>query len=100
MRSLVRAEELRTLAPMSDAEHDALRAGFLGLVRRYVMDLLEEGATEACVANRLREALDDSLMPFSVRHHGSVLLEEIERCTRQVFAAASATSDGFVPAER
>ena len=100
MRSLVRAEELKDLAPVSDAEHDALRAGFLNLVRRYVVQLREEGKTEACVANHLREALDDSLMPCSVRHHGSVMLEEAERCVLQEFAAPPATPDGFVPAER
>ena len=84
---------------MPDAERDALHAGFLALVRRYVMHLREEGESEACVAHRLRGALDDSLMPFAVRHHGSVMLEEAERCVVQVFASAP-IADGFVPRER
>jgi hypothetical protein len=87
MRSLVRAEELaKDLGRVSDTERDALRSGFLALVRRYVVHLRDEGEQQGCVANRLREELDDSLMPFNVRHHCATLLEDAERCVHEVFA--------------
>ena len=88
MRALVRAEELaKDLGRISDTERDALRSGFLALVRRYVVHLREEGAPPGCVANRLREELDDSVMPCSVRHHCATLLEDAERCVPEVFAS-------------
>ena len=95
MRALVRAEELaKELGRVSDTERDALHVGFLALVRRYVVHLRDDGHEPACVANRLREELDDSLMPFNVREHCATLLEDIERCVRDVFAAAPARQDG------
>ena len=94
MRSLVRAEELaKDLVRVSDAEHQALRAGFFGLVRRYVVQLRDEGEGPSRVAARLREALDDSLMPFSVRHHCSALIDEAERTIGEVFTATMTHSD-------
>ena len=94
MRSLVRAEELaKDLGRVSDTERDALRSGFLALVRRYVVHLREEGAQQTCVTSRLRQELDDSLMPFSVRHHCAMLLEDAERCVPDVFAPAPAYPD-------
>lgn len=74
---------------MSDDEHAALRSGFLVLVRRFAVRLREEGATEACAVNRLRAELDDSLMPFSVRHHCDTLVEEAEQTVAGVFARDS-----------
>ena len=91
MRSLVRAEELaKDLGRVSDTERDALRSGFLALVRRYVVHLRDEGEQQGRVANRLREELDDSLMPFNVRHHCSTLFEDAERCVHEVFAPVPA----------
>ena len=93
MRSLVRAEELaRDLARVSDIERESLRAGFLALVRRYVLQLREEGEQPARVAARLRDELDDSLMPFSVRHHCSALIEEAEKSVGEVFASTLSPS--------
>jgi hypothetical protein len=95
MRSLVRAEELaKDLVRISDAERQALRAGFLALVRRYVVQLRDEGEDPSRVATRLREALDDSLMPFSVRHHCSALIDEAERTIGEVFSPTMTHSDG------
>ena len=89
MRSLVRAEELaKDLGRVTDAERDALRSGFLALVRRYVIHLHDEGEPESRVVGRLREALDDSLMPCSVHHHCATFLEDAEACIPEVFAAA------------
>jgi hypothetical protein len=96
MRSLVRAEELaKELGRVSDTERDTLHVGFLALVRRYVVHLRDDGNEPACVANRLREELDDSLMPFNVRHHYATLFEDAERCVHEVFAAAPAPQDGM-----
>ena len=87
MRSLVRAEELaRDSAAVSNAECEALRSGFLWLVRRYVTQLREEGETEARAIDQLRAELDDTLMPFSVRHHCDALVEQAERSVSEVFA--------------
>jgi hypothetical protein len=95
MRSLVRAEELaKDLAHVSDVDRDALHAGFLGLVRRYVVQLRDEGETQARVANRLREDLDDSLMPFSVGHHCAALIDEAEQCVADVFAPTVTRAHG------
>ena len=92
LRSFVRAEELtKDLAWAVEVERDALRAGFLGLVRRYVVQLHDEGETRARAAARLREELDDSLMPFSVRHHCMLLIAEAERTVGDVFATIDAT---------
>jgi len=94
MRSLVRAEELaKDLVRVSDAEREALRAGFLALVRRYVVQLHDDGEPQSRVAARVREELDDSLMPFSVRHHCSALIDEAERSVAEVFAATLTHSD-------
>ena len=94
MRSLVRAEELaKDLVRVSDAEREALRAGFLALVRRYVVQLRDDGEPQSRVAARVREELDDSLMPFSVRHHCSALIDEAERSVAEVFAATLTHSD-------
>ena len=88
MRSLVRAEELaRDLARVSDVERESLHAGFLALVRRYVLQLREEGEQPTRAAARLRDELDDSLMPFSVRHHCSALIDEAETSVREVFTS-------------
>jgi len=94
MRSLVRAEELaKDLVRVSDAEREALRAGFLALVRRYVVQLRDDGEPQSRVATRVREELDDSLMPFSARHHCSALIDEAERSVAEVFAATLTHSD-------
>jgi len=96
MRSLVRAEELaKDAARVSDAERDALRSGFLDLVRRYVVHLRDEGEAEARVGDRLREALDDSLMPCSVRHHCATILMDAERCVAEFFAAPPSPPGAF-----
>jgi hypothetical protein len=88
LRSLVRAEELaKDLDRVSTAECDALRSGFLILVRRYVVHLRDEGAAETCATNRVSEALDDSLMPCNVRHHCAVHLEAAERCVADVYSS-------------
>jgi hypothetical protein len=93
MRSFARAEELaKDLARVSDAERDALRSGFLGLARRYVVQLRDEGETPCRVAVRLREELDDALMPFSVRHHCGTLVDEAEQCIAEVFSSMLAHS--------
>lgn len=90
MRSLARAEELaKDSARVEDVECDALRSGFLGLVRRYAVHLHEEGATEASAVARLHEALDDSLMPFSVRHHCKMMIDQAARSVTAVFALRS-----------
>ena len=95
MRSLVRAEELaKDLVPVSDAERDALRAGFLGLVRRYAVQLRDEGETQPRAAARIREELDDSLMPFSVRHHCEMLLKEADGCVAEILTSTSTHSNG------
>jgi hypothetical protein len=97
MRSFVRAEELsKDVSRVSDGERDALRSGFLLLVRRYVVHLREEGETESAAVDRLREELDDSLMPCSVRHHCTTLVEQAERSVTEVFALrlAQHTSTG------
>jgi len=80
MRSLARAEELaKDSARVEDVECDALRSGFLGLVRRYVVHLHDKGETKASAVAHLHEELDDSLMPFSVRHHCEMLIAQAER---------------------
>ena len=95
MRSLVRAEELaRDLARVSDVERESLHAGFLALVRRYALQLREEGEQPARAAARLRDELDDSLMPFSVRHHCSTLIDEAEKSVREVFTSTLTHSGG------
>jgi hypothetical protein len=96
MRSLVRAEALaKDLANISDVDRGALHAGFLGLVRRYVVQLREEGETPARVADRLREDLDDSLVPLSVAHHCAALIDEAEQCIADVFAPTVTRSHGW-----
>jgi hypothetical protein len=92
LRSLVRAEELaRDLEGESSAGRDALRSGFLVLVRRYVVHLRDEGAPEARASDHLREALDDSLMPCNVRHHSAMHFEAAERCVAEVYSPELAT---------
>jgi hypothetical protein len=92
LRSLVRAEELgKDLDRVSSVERDALRSGFLVLVRRYVVHLREEGAPEARVTDRLREELDDSLMPCNVRHHCAAHFEAAEHCVAHVYASGLTT---------
>jgi len=89
MRSFVRAEELaKDLGRVTDAERDALRSGFLALVRRFVIHLHDEGEPEARVVGRLHEELDESLMPCSVHHHCAILLEDAEACVPEIFAIA------------
>jgi hypothetical protein len=93
MRALVRAEELtKDLARASDAERDALRAGWLVLVRRYAVHLRDAGESEARVADRLREELNDSLIPFNLRHSRAMLFEQAERCVAEVFASGPTQS--------
>ena len=90
LRSLARAEELATdSVRVEDVDRDALRSGFLGLVRRYVVQLREEGETEANAVAHLHEELDDSLMPFSVRHHCEMLIAQAERSVAEVLALRS-----------
>jgi hypothetical protein len=101
MRSLVRAEELaKDLVHVSDAERDALRAGFLALVRRYAVQLHDDGETQPRAFARLREELDDSLMPFSVRHHCETLMKEAEGCVADYFTSVGTNSDAPVPSPR
>ena len=94
MRSFVRAEELaEDLARVSDAERDALRTGFLALVRRYAVQLRDDGETQPRASTRLREELDDSLMPFSVRHHCETLMKEADGYVAEVFTSTLTQSD-------
>jgi hypothetical protein len=94
LRSLVRAEELaQDLERVSSAERDALRSGFLVLVRRYIAHLRDGGNLEAHARDRLREALDDSLMPCNVRHHCAVHFEAAERCVADGYSSQLA-ADG------
>lgn len=95
LRSFVRAEELaKDLARVSDSERDALRSGFLDLVKRFAVQLREEGEIQARATVRMREELDDALMPFSVRHHCTTLLSEADARVAEVFALTLAHSDG------
>lgn len=101
MRSLVRAEELaKDLARVSDAERDALRSGFLALVRRYVVVLRDEGEPEASIMARLHEELDDSLMPCNVIHHCAKAVRDAERCVGEVLRPALTPTEIFVPLQR
>lgn len=94
MRSFVRAEELaKDLARVSDAERDALRTGFLALVRRYAVQLRDDGERQPRASARLREELDDSLMPFSVRHHCDALMKEADSYVAEVFTSTLTQSD-------
>jgi len=92
LRSLVRAEELaRDLEGESSAGRDALRSGFLVLVRRYAVHLRDAGERKGRVTDRLREELDDSLMPCNVRHHGAMHFEAAERCVAEVYSSELTT---------
>lgn len=95
LRSFVRAEELaKDLARVSDSERDALRSGFLDLVKRFAVQLREEGEIQARATVRMREELDDALMPFSVRHHCTTLLSEADARVAEVFTLTLAHSGG------
>jgi hypothetical protein len=86
LRALVRAEELaKDSARVSDVECDALRSGFLILVRRYAVHLRDAGEPEARATDRLREELDDSLMPCNIRHHCAAHFEAAERSVADVY---------------
>src|SRR3954447_16969075 len=91
MRSLVRAEELATdPARVSDAEREALRAGLLDLVRRYVVQLRDAGEPDTCIIDRLRDELNDPLVPCDLRCRRAALIGEAEQRIAEVFALAPA----------
>ncbi len=88
LRALVRAEELaKDSARVPDVECGALRSGFLILVRRYAVHLRDAAEPEARAIERLREELDDSLMPCNIRHHCAVHFEAAEQCVADVYSS-------------